>query len=128
MSGAPGRVLIVEDEVVIALLLESFVVEQGCDVVGVADDFEGAVELFAQESPDVALVDVSILGARDGVDVARAFKAQRELPLVFLTAYTDAATLTRLAEVSPFAVLSKPFDRTHLARVLAEAVAAASLR
>jgi CheY-like chemotaxis protein len=122
MSTLPGRVMIVEDEVVIALLLETFVLKHGHDVVGIADNFDDAVALFTEQQPDAVLMDVSIMGDRDGVATAAALRAIRDVPVIFLTAYTDPVTLGRLQAGAPHAFLSKPFDEELLASALRSAL------
>lgn len=118
--------MIVEDEVVIALLLETFVIKLGLEVVGVVDHYEAAVELFEQTRPDVVLMDVSIAGKRDGVETAKALRALREVPTIFLTAYTDPTTVERMRACAPYGYLSKPFDATLLENMLRSALSSAA--
>ncbi len=110
----PRRVMIVEDEALIALDLERRLGRLGFDVVGVADNLEEAVELFAETRPDLVLMDIFIRGASDGIDTARAIGKISDTPVIFLTAYADEDTVRRAAQTSPYGYLLKPFDERTL--------------
>lgn len=116
--------MIVEDEALISLMLESVLESSGFDVVGIADEFDGAVELFEQTQPDLVLMDVSIIGQRDGIDTANALRARRPVPVIFLTAYTDVSTVDRMREAGAYDVLSKPLEGSALRRMVSSAIAA----
>lgn len=116
--------MIVEDEALISLMLESVLQSSGFDVVGIADEFDGAVELFEQTQPDLVLMDVSIIGERDGIDTANALRARRPVPVIFLTAYTDTSTVDRMREAGAYDVLSKPLEGSALRRMVSSAIAA----
>jgi signal transduction histidine kinase/CheY-like chemotaxis protein len=123
-DGSPGaprpaaRVLIVEDEALIALDIERRLERAGYTVVGVADNRDDALELFRTSAPDLVMMDIFIRPPADGVETARALASIGDVPVVFLTAYADDDTLRRAAETSPYGYLLKPFDeRTLLATV-----------
>jgi CheY-like chemotaxis protein len=115
---AGRRVLVVEDEMMIAMLVEDMLIELGCAVVGPAHALDAALELARTESAlDVALLDVNI----GGQPVFAVADALRELgvPAIFSTGYGDAG----LREVDRGApVLQKPFRAHDLARALREAL------
>lgn len=115
---APSRVLIVEDESVIALDIERRLQRAGYVVVGVADNKDDAVSLFTEYQPDLVLMDISIVGPADGIETARAIGQLGDVPIIFLTAYADDATLNRAAETSPYGYLLKPFDDRTLAATI----------
>lgn len=110
--------MVVEDEALIALDIEQRLRRLGYAVGGVADTFEDAIELFRECTPDLVLLDISIRGPIDGIETARAIVAERDVPVIFLTAYADDNTLRRAAEVSPYGYLLKPFDERTLAVTL----------
>ncbi len=115
------RVMLVEDEGLIALDIERWLTRGGYEVVGVADNFDDAVKTFVEMRPDVVLMDIHIRGPADGIETARAINKLGDVPILFLTAYADDATIQRAAETSPYGYLLKPFDDRALAAALAVA-------
>jgi len=113
------RVLIVEDEALLAMMLEDMVREAGHEVVGVAADGAGAQGLARRERPDVVLMDINIRGEMDGVEAARRLRRLAPFRIIFITAYTDEANQARMQAVDPVAVLSKPYDARLLSETLA---------
>lgn len=111
-------VLVVEDEALIALDISQRLRRLGYKVCGEADTFEDALALFRETAPDLVLLDISIRGSIDGIETARAICRERDVPVVFLTAFADDNTLRRAAEVSPYGYLLKPFDERTLAVTL----------
>lgn len=118
---ARGRVLIVEDEALIALDLERRFLRMGYDVVGIGDNRDEAIALFVEQQPDIVLMDISIRGPVDGIETARAISQLGDVPIIFLTAYADDDTVRRAAEISPYGYLLKPFDERTLSATLAVA-------
>jgi two-component system cell cycle sensor histidine kinase/response regulator CckA len=112
---APKRVMIVEDEALIALDLDRRLARLGYDVVGIADNHDDAVRLFAQTRPDIVLMDIFIQGDADGIQTAADVQGIADVPVVFLTAYADDDTTERASTVSPYGYLLKPFDERSLA-------------
>ena len=111
-------VLVVEDEALIALDISQRLRRLGYKVCGEADTFEDALAMFRETTPDLVLLDISIRGSIDGIETARAICRERDVPVVFLTAFADDNTLRRAAEVSPYGYLLKPFDERTLAVTL----------
>jgi PAS domain S-box-containing protein len=114
-QGRKARIMVVEDEALIALDLERRLRGLGYEVVGVADDFETAVETFTETPPDLCLVDINLRGSRDGVEVATELTRRRDVPVIFVTAYHDEETVRRASKVSPYGYLIKPYDDRTLA-------------
>lgn len=108
-----ARILVVEDEFIVAALLEDRLVDLGCDVVGPASDIEEALELLATEQIDAAVLDVNISG-RMVFPVADAL-AERDVPFIFATAYGLAGVAGPHARRT---VLNKPYDDRALAHAL----------
>lgn len=106
---APKRILVVEDEGVIAMELAATLREFGYDVVGAANDGAGAVALAAEFKPDLVMMDIVIRGPVDGIEAAARIRAARDVPVVFLTAYGDQKTLARAKAVAPYGYLLKPY-------------------
>ena len=107
------RVLVVEDEALISMLIEDFLEELGCEVVGVASRFEDAMENARTLELDAAVLDVNLAG-RLSYPVAQVLRA-RGVPVVFATGYGTEGLPTELQQAE---VLSKPFRQEQLAKAL----------
>lgn len=111
----PSSILIVEDEAVVALDLKMQLEDLGYRVVGIADDAEQAVRLATLHKPSLALMDIQLKGPRDGVEVAGELRRQMDLPVIFLTSFSDAETVRRAASTAPYGYLTKPFQIKEVA-------------
>jgi CheY-like chemotaxis protein len=116
------KILVVEDEGVVALDIEQRLTRLGYAVVGVADNATAAFELARTQRPDLVLMDIRLRGDLDGIDLARDLSARHELPVVFLTGNADEATLKRALEAEPYGYVLKPFELRTLEAVLQTAV------
>ncbi len=111
----PGRVFVVEDEALVAMELEDRLITLGYSVVGVAADGDAASRAIRETKPDLVLMDIHLAGSRSGIDVAAELRAaELDLPVVFLTAYSDPALLERAKHVEPAGYLVKPFEEREL--------------
>lgn len=108
------KVLIVEDQKIIARDIESLLTDWGYTVVGCAATGKEALDIFKKQEPDLALVDIHIEGDMDGIDTALEFNAIRLIPIVYLTAQADTDTVDRAKSSNPSAYLLKPFDERGL--------------
>ena len=114
------RVLIVEDELLVAWHLESLVREQNLEVCSLVPDGEGAVEQAIDLDVDLILMDVRLAGRMDGIEAARQIRAQRNTPIIFVTAHGDDATRAHIDRVVPGApVMAKPITADRLREALA---------
>ena len=89
---ASPRVLIVEDELLVAWHLESLAREQHLDVCGLVPDGDGAIEQAVDLDVDLILMDIRLAGRMDGIEAARRIRDQRNTPIIFITAHGDPAT------------------------------------
>ena len=112
MSGS--RILIAEDQAIVAMEIEDRLRRLAYDVVGIAASGRRAIGMATELQPDLLLFDIRLNGEPDGVDAAKAILEQRSIPVVFLSAYADEQTLGRVREVEPAAYLLKPFDERML--------------
>lgn len=117
----PVRVLIVEDEAVVAMNLERSLGARGYVVSGVVSTGEAALAAVGADSPDVVLMDIRLPGALDGTAAAGAIGERFRVPVVYLTAHGDAETLARVTATEPYGYVLKPFDmgQVHAALQLA---------
>lgn len=115
----PIRVLVVEDDPVMAELLTIDLAALGYAPLGPTASPAEAHRLFRDGHPDLLLLDIGLRGqARDGIELASELLGEAATPLVFLTAFTDDATFARARAVGPAAYLTKPADRGTLQRTI----------
>ena len=107
-------VLIVEDEAIIAADLANRLRGLDYEVLGISASGEGAVALANARRPDLVLMDIRLVGPMDGVTAAEAIRQQCDLPVVYLTAHSDRATLQRAKLTEPFGYILKPFEEREL--------------
>lgn len=115
----PARVLIVEDEVIAALATEKMLRKLGFDVCGNVTTGEDALRVFDGEIPDVVIMDIRLDGELDGIETATLFKKKHNVPVIFVSAYSDEATRARARTVEPLAYIDKPLDIFLLRQALA---------
>jgi len=116
------RVLIAEDETIIRLDLRAQLEELGYLVCGEARNGNEAVELAREPVPEVAILDVKMPDS-DGLDAARRILAERSIPILLLTAYSDPELVGRAARAGVFAYLVKPFQSSDLMPAIETAIA-----
>ncbi|HPS45286.1 MAG TPA: response regulator, partial [Treponemataceae bacterium] len=112
------RIYIVEDERIIAIDLQRRLERLGYRVCGMAASGEEALAGIRQNLPDLVLMDIVIQGELDGIQVAVTIKNELNIPVIFLSAYTDSKTLERAKEASPLGYILKPFKERELATLL----------
>jgi two-component system cell cycle sensor histidine kinase/response regulator CckA len=112
------RILVVEDERIVARDLQMTLESQGYTVTGVAASSDEAIASATAAMPDLVLMDVHIKGERDGIDTARLLRERFRLPVIYLTAYADAETLDRAKTTQPYGYLIKPFNDRELRSVI----------
>jgi signal transduction histidine kinase len=108
------RVLIVEDERIVALHLQMQLRRLGYEVLAMAAAGEVALQKIVELRPDVVLMDIHIEGALDGIDTAARIPVGMDVPVIYLTAYSDDATIARARATNPFGYLLKPFTEREL--------------
>ncbi len=108
------KILIVEDEVIIAKDIAAYLEIAGYMVIGIAHDSEKALDYIHSLAPDFILLDINIEGTKDGIEVAEVIKKKYDIPFIFLTSYSDKETLSRAKEVNPSGYIVKPFDEHDL--------------
>jgi CheY-like chemotaxis protein len=119
------RALIVEDEAFLAMSLAAYMRGLGFDTCDLAADGQQAVLKAMSNQPDIVLMDVNLEGGREGIEAARWLREVCDIPIVFVTAYSDRVTLQRIHEQVPGApVIAKPLYRERLARAVAKALVA----
>lgn len=118
----PARILLVEDEAIIALDLKQRLESLGYEVTGIAATGEDALALAAATAPTLVFMDITIQGPIDGIETAKILNGRADIPIVFLTAHADTGTIDRARTARPYGYLVKPFDERELATTIEMAV------
>ena len=103
------RVLVVEDEAVVALHLRQELTKLGYTLAGIATRGEQALKMIEEVFPDVILMDIHIQGEMDGIETASRIPRYLHIPVIYLTAYSEDTTLKRAGDTHPYGYLIKPF-------------------
>ncbi|QNL22678.1 response regulator [Hyphobacterium sp. CCMP332] len=103
------KILIVEDDNLIAESLQDIILALDHEVAGIAGNAKSAMEMIQLEKPDLALLDIQINGSIDGLELADMIKAESDIPFIFTTAFADTSTLEKAKELGPFGYIVKPY-------------------
>jgi len=109
-----ATILIVEDETIVALDMRQRLEKLGYQVCGVAGTAAAAIERYRQHNPDLVLMDIKLKGDQDGIEAATIIQSEGGPPVIFVTAFTDAATIDRVRAASPFGYIVKPFHEREV--------------
>ncbi|MDX1913035.1 MAG: response regulator [Saprospiraceae bacterium] len=121
------RVLVVEDEPIIAADLEDRLAEMGFEVVAQCSSGEEVLQVLDKETVDLVLMDVQLDGELDGIETAQKMKDKHTVPLIYLTSNADEATFSKALATAPAAFLSKPFRGKDLRHAIELAIARSAL-
>lgn len=121
------RILIVEDDFLIAMQTEAALLEAGFDVIGIAATAEEAIALARAQRPTLAVMDVRLASERDGVDAARELFNELDVRCIFATAHADALTRERAKPCAPLGWLAKPYTTVSLVLMVNEAASRLNL-
>lgn len=108
------KTLIIEDELIIAEDMKEMLQEMNHHVIGIASDSKETAEILDQDTPDIALIDIHLRGEDDGIALALFIKEKHDIPIIFITSYSDKATVDRAKRVSPDGYIVKPFAKEDL--------------
>jgi PAS domain S-box-containing protein len=111
-------ILLVEDEAIVAADLASKLKQFGYEIVGTTGSGEEAIELARCLLPRLVLMDIRLKGPLDGIAAAEAIRRQQDVPVIYLTAHSDAATLDRAKLSDPFGFILKPFEERELSTTI----------
>ncbi|MFH0968538.1 MAG: response regulator [Methanobacteriota archaeon] len=107
-------ILIVEDDDIIARVVDWRLKNLGYGVCGRASTNAEAMELVSNKNPDLVLMDINIKGDIDGIETAKMIKQEYNIPVVFVTSHSDGITIERAKESNPDGFILKPFDDNDL--------------
>jgi DNA-binding NarL/FixJ family response regulator len=109
-----NKIMVVEDEAVIAIRLQERLTAMGYHVVGISYSAEEAMEQARRLRPDLVLMDIMIPGEMDGVAVAKSVKTELDIPVIFLTAFSEDKIIERAKQAKPYGYIVKPFQDREL--------------
>lgn len=108
------NVLVVEDESIVSKDIQNSLIKLGYGVAGSASTGEKAIELASNTQPDIILMDIMLKGEMNGIQAAEQIRNQLRIPIIFLTAYADSATLSKAKVAEPYGYIIKPFKEIDL--------------
>ena len=112
MEMEKARIMVVEDEAIIAADISAILQKLGYDVVHVACSAEEAIQKAAELFPDIVLTDIFLKGATDGIAAAEKIRTTLGIPVVFLTANSDESVFQKAKKTEPFGYVLKPFEES----------------
>jgi len=115
-------ILIVEDEAILAMGLQDKLFELGYGSSAAVGSGEQAIQAAREHRPDLVLMDIKLSGKIDGVEAARQIRERNDIPVIFMSAYSDTDTLQRALLTGPASYLIKPVRLENLGRIIQEAL------
>ncbi|MDQ7826828.1 MAG: response regulator [Candidatus Eremiobacteraeota bacterium] len=110
MRKKPVRILVAEDEAIIALGIKCELEQAGYEVCALVASGEKAVASVAQKQPDLVLMDANLAGKTDGIEAARIITSEYSVPVIFMTGYSDRDRMERAKDLDPLGYFMKPVD------------------
>ena len=112
--GSPIKILIVEDEMIIAANTSLQLTNLGYEVSGIVSRGEEALVHIEENLPDIILLDIQLKGKLDGIETAHQMQKQFDIPIIYVTSNVDDANFERAKKTNPYAFISKPFKKLDL--------------
>lgn len=122
MTTGKRKVLIVEDEVLHAFSLEVALKAAGYEVCELSATGEKAISIVTKSVPDIIIMDINLSGDIDGLVTAKCIRETREVPILFLTGYSDQKMAQEIANIKGTALVSKPADPTEIEEKLEQLI------
>ncbi|MCC7559044.1 MAG: response regulator [Methanobacterium sp.] len=114
--------MLVEDEIIVAADVKNRLENMGYEVLGIFDTGEEAIEKAGELKPNLVLMDIVLKGDMDGIDAAQKIRELFEIPIIYLTAYSDEKTLQRAKVTEPFGYVLKPFEDREIQSAIEMAI------
>lgn len=108
------KILIIEDDAVIAQLIDHYLIQFGYHVIDIIHNGDKALDAIHIHQPDLVLLDINIEGTKDGIDIANIIESKYDIPYLFITALSDSLTIDRIKDLDPLAYIIKPFKEEDL--------------
>ncbi|MFA6596700.1 MAG: ATP-binding protein [Ignavibacteriaceae bacterium] len=113
-----GKILITEDEEIVAMVTRRMVISLGYDVVNIVSSGEDAIQSAKEQKPDLILMDINLSGEINGIEAAAIINKEYDVPIIFLTASSDEKTISSAIESGPYGYIFKPFELNTLKTTL----------
>ncbi|AUB56693.1 two-component system response regulator [Methanobacterium subterraneum] len=114
--------MLVEDEIIVAADVKNRLENMGYEVLGIFDTGEEAIEKAGELKPNLVLMDIVLKGDMDGIDAAQKIRELFDIPIIYLTAYSDEKTLQRAKVTEPFGYVLKPFEDREIQSAIEMAI------
>lgn len=111
---ANERIMIVEDESIVAMGIKHKLEDLGYRIVGIEATGEGAVDTALKAEPDLILMDIVLKGEMDGIEAAQKIHGHLDIPIIYITAYSDEEVLKRARITEPYGYILKPFKKSEV--------------
>ncbi len=117
-----SKVLIVEDDYIVALDLKQRLEDMGHKIVGIEGDGEAAIKNTQKTKPDLILMDITLKGELDGIETAQKIQENNNIPFIYVSGYNDKKTLKRAKITKPLAFITKPFMNRGIIKAIQKTV------
>lgn len=122
MNNFKAQILIVEDEIIVAMSIKKKLQNWGYTVSGLVDSWEDAAEILEKKPPDLVLLDIFIKGNIDGIELGRQIVDVMKIPVIFITAHSNKTTLERADQISHSGYIVKPYNDDELKETIEKAL------
>ena len=112
------KILIVEDEMIVALDTKNTLIKLGYEVTDIVTNYDEAISSFLDKKPDIILMDIFLHNSLSGIEVSKKINEISNTPIIYMSAYCDDEILSQAAKTEPFGYLVKPFNRNDLKSIL----------
>lgn len=112
------KILIVEDEVIVALDIKSTLIKLGYEVTDIVTNYDKAISSFLDKKPDIILMDIFLHNSLSGIEISKKIKEISDTSIIFMSANCDDEILLEASEIDPFGYLVKPFNRNDLKTII----------
>ena len=112
------KILIVEDETIVALDTKSTLTKLGYEVIDIVTNYDDAISSFLDKKPDIILMDIFLNNSLSGIEISKKINEISNTPIIYMSAYCDDEILSQAAKTEPFGYLVKPFNRNDLKSIL----------
>ncbi|WP_415250970.1 response regulator [Sulfurimonas sp.] len=108
------KILIVEDEPIVALDIERTLLKLGYSITDSVTNYDDAIASVASHTPDIIFMDISLANSKSGIEIVQEIKKTKDIPIIYLTAFSDDDTMQKAIQTNPVNYLLKPFKREEL--------------
>ncbi len=115
-------ILIVEDEAIVALEIKRTILKIGFGVSNMVTNYNDALASIKEQTPDIIILDIHLRNSKDGIETAKEIQKISNIPIIFLTAFSNDETIERAIETNPIGYIVKPFKRADIKSTLKLAI------